>query len=138
MKFFFKLSVLVMLCGMTAFAVQIAPPVTPQMTRLATVSPIPVERPQYRLHADIDWELLTFRGTANIVVPVAPGDSINTVSCFIYANASGVGGASGSSDDERRKNIAVDKVTFAGRDCAVSIERRGFESATSIAANSAF
>ena len=104
MKLFFRLTILILLCAIAAFAVQIAPS-SPRLERSR------LERPYYNLHADIDWELLTFRSSATIAVPVAPGDSLRDVSFFIYANAGGVGGS-----DERRKNIAVDKVTIAGRD----------------------
>ncbi len=120
MKLFLRLALLVLLCGMTAFAVQIAPQVAtqraPRITRVATVAPaatapIALERPYYRLHADVDWELLTFRSSARIAIPVAAGDSLRDVSFFIYGNANGVGG-----NDARRKSIAVDRVSFAGRD----------------------
>lgn len=100
-------------CGVTALAVQVAPQISPP--NLARIVPVAasniLERPHYRLHADVDWELLTFRSTANIAVPVAAGDALNSVSFFIYANAGGVGG-----NDARRKSIVVDKVTFGGRD----------------------
>ena len=66
-------------------------------------------RPHYSLYANIDYELLTLRATAEITVPVAPGDEMRDVAFFIYANAGGVGG-----DDARRKNIAVDSVTLDG------------------------
>jgi hypothetical protein len=105
MKLFIRFFLFALLCVVTAFVVQVS------SHAQRTMSPaVVIERPHYRLHADMDWELLTFRSTAAISVPIDNGDSINNVSCFIYANAGGVGG-----DDARRKNIAVDKVTFAGR-----------------------
>jgi hypothetical protein len=70
-----------------------------------------VSRPQYRLYADVDYELLTFRANAVITVPVAPGDSVRDAVFFIYANAGGVGGGA----DARRKYISVNRVTLAGR-----------------------
>lgn len=123
MKLFLRLALLVLICGVTAFGMQIAPPVAMQNTtpgtrrisRVATASPTLV-RPSYRLQTEIDWDLLTFRSTANIAVPVAAGDSVRDISFFLFANASGVGGASSGAGDDKRRHIVVDKVTLAGRE----------------------
>lgn len=65
-------------------------------------------RPLYSIYAAIDYDLLTFKSTGTIRVPVRPGDTMNDVVCFLYANSSGVGG-----EDSRRKNIVVDKVALS-------------------------
>ena len=106
MKLFIKLLVVVLCCSAATLGVQIMP----SISRAAGPSPTILERPNYRLNTTVDWELLTFRSTATIAIPVARGDSVGDVSCFLYANAGGVGGS-----DSRRKNIVVDKVTFGGR-----------------------
>jgi hypothetical protein len=69
-----------------------------------------VTRPQYRIYAAIDYELLTLKSTADVTVPVDTGDSLSDVVFFIFANAGGVGG-----DDARRKNIVVDRVAMDGK-----------------------
>jgi hypothetical protein len=83
----------------------------------APVHQTPSSRPQYNLNATIDYELLTFKSTGNIMVPVAAGDSLRDVVFFIYANASGVGG-----DDDKHKNIAVDSVTLDGKTVPFTLE----------------
>jgi hypothetical protein len=72
-------------------------------------STLQAQRPHYRLKANIDWELLTFKATGDITVPVRAGDSMRDVVFFIFANAGGVGGT-----DASKKNIAVDNVTLGG------------------------
>ncbi|MDQ3814528.1 MAG: hypothetical protein M3347_11330 [Armatimonadota bacterium] len=67
------------------------------------------QRPNYQITAAVDYDLLTFKSTTLVTVPGAPGDALQDVVFFIYANASGVGG-----EDERRKNIAVDGVALEG------------------------
>jgi hypothetical protein len=110
-----------MLCGAVALCVGIGvwsagrqtPASTPTNAALAQ-SVVPTEapftRPLYRINATIDYELLTLKSTADITVPVAAGDALNDVVFFIFANAGGVGG-----DDERRKNIVVDRVSLNGQ-----------------------
>ncbi|HVF09651.1 MAG TPA: hypothetical protein VNA16_02555, partial [Abditibacteriaceae bacterium] len=75
---------------------------------IAQVRPTVVSRPQYNINATIDYDLLTFKSTGDIKIPVSPGDALGDVVFFIYANASG--GA-----DDRHKNIAVDSVALAGK-----------------------
>ncbi|PQV65085.1 hypothetical protein B1R32_10292 [Abditibacterium utsteinense] len=64
-------------------------------------------RPQYRIEARIDYDLLTLNSSAQVTIPVAPGDSMHDAVFFLYANADGVGG-----DDARRKNLVVDQVSL--------------------------
>lgn len=115
MKLAFRLVPFLVIGGAALLgAAQIVPrSLAPSVIESAQAAPTtaPLQRPYYRLHADVDYELLTFRSTANVSVPVAAGDSLNTVSFFVYANAGGVGG-----DDARRKNIAIDRVLWGGRD----------------------
>lgn len=68
-----------------------------------------IQRPDYHLDASIDYDLLTLQGKEWVSVPVHPGDSIDDVVFFAYANTNGVGGADG-----QQKNIVVDKVTLNG------------------------
>jgi hypothetical protein len=63
-------------------------------------------RPQYRIQAALDYELLTFQNIAEITVPVAPRDALKDVVFFLYANASAAPG---------HKHITVDKVSLAGK-----------------------
>ena len=60
-------------------------------------------RPHYTIQAAVDYELLTFRTTTR--VKLAPGEALDEVVFFIYANCAGIG-----SQDSRRKNIVVDRV----------------------------
>lgn len=66
-------------------------------------------RPQYRIDANIDYDLLTLQSSARVQVPASGADPLRDVVFFLYANAGGVGG-----DDERRKNLVVDSVTMDG------------------------
>ncbi len=60
------------------------------------------ERPQYRIDASIDYDLLTFDATAGIRIPVQPYDPLSDLVFLIYANHSAV------LPDARRRNISVD------------------------------
>jgi len=80
---------------------QVAPTQTPR----AAVPKRESTRPQYKINAKIDYDLLTLACDGDITIPVKAGDKISDAVFFIYANAGGVGG-----DDERRKNIVVDSV----------------------------
>lgn len=62
------------------------------------------QRPSYQIDAMIDYDLLTFKGSALVTVPASAGDSLSDVAFFLYANAAGI------VDDERRKYIVVDHV----------------------------
>jgi hypothetical protein len=75
----------------------------------ANAAPINVARPQYRLEANIDYDLLTLQASARIQIPASGADPLRDAVFFLYANAGGVGG-----DDARRKNLVVDKVTLDG------------------------
>ena len=68
-----------------------------------------VARPQYAIDASIDYDLLTLKSSAQVTVPASNADPLRDVVFFLYANAGGVGG-----DDERRKNLVVDSVSFDG------------------------
>lgn len=69
----------------------------------------PLQRPQYRINAAIDYDVLSLKSTAEVTVPVAPGDILQDVVFFLFANAGGVGG-----DDPRHKNLVVDSVSLHG------------------------
>ncbi len=66
-------------------------------------------RPAYDVQADIDYQLLTLKARANVTIPATAADPLNDAAFFLFANASGVGG-----DDDRRKNLVVDGVSFQG------------------------
>ena len=84
----------------------------------SAATPAMPQRPDYKITASIDYDLLTFKSQSAITVPVAPGDTLQDVVFFLYANAGGVGG-----DDERRKNIVVDGVSL--NDAAVPFTLHG-------------
>ena len=84
----------------------------------APVRPAVANRPQYRIDATIDYDLLTFKSTGDIKIPVAAGDALKDVVFFIYANASGVGG-----DDDKHRNIAVDSVTLNDKPVPFTLEQ---------------
>lgn len=69
-----------------------------------------LSRPAYDINAKIDYELLTLSGTARVSVPASSSDPLSNAVFFLYANANGVGGSDG-----RRKNLAVDSVSFGGQ-----------------------
>jgi hypothetical protein len=71
-------------------------------------------RPAYRIDLAIDYDLLTFKATADVDVPVA-GEVMKDAVFFLYANASGI------VDDDRRKYIVVDGVRLSGRPVPYSI-----------------
>ncbi|MBW3635511.1 MAG: M1 family metallopeptidase [Armatimonadetes bacterium] len=77
--------------------------------RAQNSAPQVVSRPQYRLDASIDYDLLTLKSSAEITIPASATDPLRDAVFFLYANAGGVGG-----DDERRKNLVVDAVTLDG------------------------
>ncbi len=62
-------------------------------------------RPQYKISAAIDYQLLTLKSTARVTIPASDAEPLSDAVFFLYANAGGVGG-----DDERRKNLVVDEV----------------------------
>ena len=64
-------------------------------------------RPQYRIDAHIDYDLLTLKSSARVLIPASATDPLRDAVFFLYANAGGVGG-----DDERRKNLVVDRVSL--------------------------
>ncbi len=64
-----------------------------------------LKRPQYRIDASIDYDLLILQSSAAIRIPASGADPLRDASFFLYANAGGVGG-----DDARRKNLVVDSV----------------------------
>ena len=64
-------------------------------------------RPQYKLHLNLDYKLLTFAADGKITIPVKAGESLNDAVFFIYANAPGVSG-----NDADHTNIVVDEVTL--------------------------
>ncbi len=66
-------------------------------------------RPQYRIRASVDYDLLTLQSSAQIQIPASNADPLRDASFFLYANAGGVGG-----DDARRKNLVVDSVKMGG------------------------
>ncbi len=60
------------------------------------------QRPQYRIDASVDYDLLTFNATAGIRIPVQPDDPLSDLVFLIYANHSA------ALPDARRRNISVD------------------------------
>lgn len=75
----------------------------------AMAAPVGTQRPQYRLAANIDYDLLTLQASARVQIPASGADPLRDAVFFLYANAGGVGG-----DDSRRKNLVVDRVTLEG------------------------
>lgn len=97
-------------CGLAALAVAVVLGIGRDGIAQGGAGAAPdVTRPDYRISARIDYELMALRSTAQIAVPVAPGDALNDVVFFIYANAAGVGGSDGTG-----KHIVVDRVTLDG------------------------
>jgi hypothetical protein len=64
------------------------------------------QRPSYQIDATIDYDLLTFRGSALVMVPASARDPLPDAAFFLYANAAGI------VDDQRRKYIVVDGVSL--------------------------
>jgi len=67
-------------------------------------------KPRYDLRAAIEWELLTWKASGRIEVPVSAGESVSEAVFFLFANADGVGGSG-----QGRKNIVVDSVSLGGK-----------------------
>ena len=116
MKRIFPFFAALTLASSAAFGLraQMMPAETPPQNRAET--PI-VSRPNYRLNATIDGEMMTFSASGTIAIPVAPGDAVNDAVFFVFANAGGVGG-----DDARVKNIGVQSVKFAGAPVSFALD----------------
>ena len=92
-----------LLCGALAVGISF----TDSRATAQISAPKTENRPQYRIDAQIDYDLLTLNSSARVSVPANPADPLRDAVFFLYANAGGVGG-----DDERRKNLVVDRVSL--------------------------
>ncbi len=63
-----------------------------------------VQRAFYRIDAEVDYDLLTLKGSADVSIPNDTKEILRDAVFFLYANSSGIVG------DERRKHIVVDGV----------------------------
>ncbi|MBV9863775.1 MAG: hypothetical protein JO316_00345 [Abitibacteriaceae bacterium] len=103
-----KVSTIGFIAGVAAVSLWIAARgVAQNGTLRSNVAAATRDRPLYRINATLDYDILSLKSSAQVTVPIAPGDALHDVVFFLFANAGGVGG-----DDARRKNLVVDSVSL--------------------------